>query len=334
MPELSALDLATVGAGASPRDALRDTVELARTAESLGYTRFWVAEHHAMAAVASSSPPVLIAHLAAATSTIRVGSGGVMLPNHAPLVVAEQFATLEALHPGRIDLGIGRAPGTDHATTRALRRAAALTHDTFSDDVAELLGYLEPGRPAHPFANPGAGYRPEVWLLGSSTFSARLAATLGLPFAFAYHFAPAELDGALAAYRSGYRPSRLHPEPRVMVGVSVVCAASDDEARYWAGPSALSVLLRARGHPGPLPTPEEAASYAYAPDERAFVAEATSSHVIGSPETVRRGLDDLVRRTGADELILSTRTHGLAERAASLSLVAEALVTGRTPQGR
>ncbi len=322
MTTLSVLDLATVGDGTTPAQALADTAALARAAERLGFRRFWVAEHHAMASVASSAPPVLIAHLAAATSSIRVGSGGVMLPNHAPLVVAEQFATLEALHPGRVDLGLGRAPGTDHLTTRALRRAAALTHDTFPDDVVELLGYFSPDRCAHPTPTPGPGYAPEVWLLGSSTFSARLAAALGLPFAFAYHFAPRLLDQALEAYRDGFVPSAGLLAPRVMVGVSVVCARSDDDARYLAGPSALQTLQRSVGRPGPLPRPETAAAYAYTPSERAFLGDALAGHVIGGPETVRAGLEELVRRTGADELIVSTRVHSLEDRELSLDLTA------------
>src|SRR5271155_6208862 len=194
MVPLSVLDLATVASGSTPAQALRETVEVASEVERLGYHRLWVAEHHGMPAVARSAPAVLIAHLAGATTTLRVGSGGVMLPNHSPLVVAEQFATLEALHPGRIDLGLGRAPGTDPRTARALRRSSELSADTFPNDVVELISYLLPrdGRPTHPSATPGSGYLPELWLLGSSTFSAQLAGMLGLPFSFAYHFAPAQ----------------------------------------------------------------------------------------------------------------------------------------------
>ena len=322
MTTLSVLDLATVGEGATPADALADSTTLAQTAERLGFRRFWVAEHHAMAAVASSAPAVLLAHLAAATTRIRVGAGGVMLPNHAPFVVAEQFATLAALHPGRVDLGLGRAPGTDPVTTRALRRAATLGHDTFPDDVVELVGYFDPRRAIHPTPTPGPGYAPEVWLLGSSTYSARLAALLGLPFAFAYHFAPQLLDEALDAYRGGFRPSPSLDAPRVMVGVSVVCAESDDDARFLAGPSALQILLRSKGRGGPLSRPETAATHPYTAGERAFVAAALMSHVIGGPATVRAGLAGLARRTRADELILSTRVHSLEDRVASLRLTA------------
>ncbi len=331
MATLSVLDLATVGEGSTPARALAATTGLAQSAERLGYRRFWVAEHHAMASVASSAPAVLIAHLATATSTIRVGSGGVMLPNHAPLVVAEQFATLEALHPGRVDLGVGRAPGTDPLTIRALRRAAALTHDTFPDDVVELIGYFAPERSSRPTPTPGPGYAPEVWLLGSSTYSARLAATLGLPFAFAYHFAPQHLDAALEAYRTGFRPSTSLTAPRVMVGVSVVCASNDDEAHYLAGPSALQTLQRAVGRPGPLPRPETAAAYPYSPAERALVDEALASHVIGGPETVGAGLTGLVARTGADELIVSARVHSAPDRERSLGLTMAAWVASGGP---
>ncbi len=296
---------------------------MAREAERLGYTRLWVAEHHAMAAVASSAPAVLIAHLAAATSSMRIGAGGVMLPNHAPMVIAEQFATLEALHPGRIDLGLGRAPGTDHVTARALRRAADLGATRFPDDVVELIGYLVPrDGPTHPSPTPGVGYLPEVWLLGSSTFSAQLAGMLGLPFSFAYHFAPALVDQALDAYRSNFSPSFLLSEPRVMVSVTVLCAPTDDEARWLSGSSALSVVQRATGRPGPLPSPEEAAAYEFSPSEQTLVDDALATHVIGDPRTVAEGLEALSRRTQPDELMISTRTHAYDARARSFSLVA------------
>ena len=297
---------------------------MARDAERLGYSRIWVAEHHAMAAVASSAPAVLVAHLANATSTIRVGAGGVMLPNHAPLVIAEQFATLEALHAGRIDLGLGRAPGTDHVTARALRRSADLSASHFPDDVVELIRYLLPSdAPVHPAPTPGSGYLPEVWLLGSSTFSAQLAGALGLPFSFAYHFAPALLDEALAQYRETFRPSILLAAPRVMVAASVLCAPTTDEARWLSGSSALSILQRSTARPGPLPSPVDAAAYEYTAGERATVNEALSTYVIGDPDTVHAGLEELVARTNADELLISTRTHGYEVRARSFTLVAE-----------
>ncbi len=325
MIPLSVLDLATVVTGSSPAQALRETTMMAVEAERLGYRRFWVAEHHAMPAVASSAPAVLIAHLANATSTLRIGAGGVMLPNHSPLVIAEQFATLEALHPGRIDLGLGRAPGTDHITARALRRTGDLHANRFPDDVVELIGYLLPREyPVHPSPVPGSGYLPQVWLLGSSTFSAQLAGTLGLPFSFAYHFAPALLDQALDVYRSNFRPSIFLGEPHTMIGVSVLCASSDDEARWLSGSNALSILQRSSGRMGPLPSPEEAAAYRFTPAESAIVDETTTSHLIGDPRTVYEGLVALAKRTDTDEFMLSTRTHSYEARARSFALIATA----------
>jgi len=325
MVPLSVLDLATVASGSTPAQALRETVQVAAEVERLGYHRLWVAEHHGMPAVASSAPAVLIAHLADATTTLRVGSGGVMLPNHAPLVVAEQFGTLEALHPGRIDLGLGRAPGTDQVTVRALRRSPEMQADTFPDDVVELINYLLPGDgpPSHPSANPGRGYLPEVWLLGSSLFSAQLAGILGLPYSFAYHFAPKLLDAALSTYRSNFRPSILHTEPRAMVAVSVLCAPSEAEALWLSGSSALSILQLRTGRLGPLPSPEEAADYVFTDAEKALVEETMSTHLIGDPDVVTEALRQLQDRTGADEIMLSTRAHSYETRLRSLSLVAE-----------
>jgi luciferase family oxidoreductase group 1 len=279
-----------------------------------------------MPAVAASAPAVLIAHLAAATARIRIGSGGVMLPNHSPLVVAEQFGTLEALHPGRIDLGLGRAPGTDPRTARALRRRADLGAEHFADDVVELIGYLsETDDPSgHLGAVPGPGYLPEVWLLGSSLFGAELAGMLGLPYSFAYHFAPRLVDEALRLYRGSFAPSTFLSRPRAMVAVSVLCAPSDDEARWLANSSALSILQLRTGRLGRFPSPEEGAQYPYSIADRALVEEAMATHVIGDPETVRRGLTELVKRTGADEIMLSSRAHSYGARARSLELVAEA----------
>jgi len=325
MIPLSVLDLATVATGSSPAQALQETTETSRVAERLGYHRLWVAEHHGMSAIASSAPAVLIAHIANATSTLRIGSGGVMLPNHSPLVVAEQFGTLEALHPGRIDLGLGRAPGTDPHTARALRRAGDLRADSFPDDVVELISYLLPreGQPSHPFATPGNGYLPEVWLLGSSTFSAQLAGMLGLPFSFAYHFAPNLLDPALEIYRSTFRPSLLLDRPRTMVAVSVLCAPTTEEAQWLAGSTALSILQRRTGQIGLLPSPEEAEAYPFTASDKAVVDDAMASHVIGDPTVVLKGLERLRQRTDADELMLSTRTHAHSARVRSLTLIAE-----------
>jgi luciferase family oxidoreductase group 1 len=324
MTTLSVLDLATVAKGATAAQALADTTRLAGVAEALGYHRMWVAEHHGMPAVASSAPAVLIGHLAGVTTTLRVGAGGVMLPNHAPMVVAEQFATLEALHPGRIDLGLGRAPGTDPVTARALRRSADVGADRFPEDVVELINYLvdHDGPTNGPSPVPGRGYLPEVWLLGSSTFSAQLAGMLGLPFSFAFHFAPALVDQALDLYRSSFRPTGLIDEPHVMVAASVLCADTDEEARWLAGPSALTVLQLRTGRLGPVVSPEEAAAYAYTDQERAIVEAATRDHAIGDPGAVHRRLTALVERTGADELMVSTRAHSFEARARSLTLVA------------
>jgi luciferase family oxidoreductase group 1 len=324
MVPLSVLDLATVASGSTPRQALAETTEMAAVVEALGYHRLWVAEHHSMPAIASSAPAVLIAHLANATSTIRIGSGGVMLPNHSPLVIAEQFGTLVALHPDRIDLGLGRAPGTDQATAQALRRSRDLDVDTFPDDVVQLIRYLLPneGPSPHPFSTPGSGYLPEVWLLGSSLFSAQLAGMLGLPYSFAYHFAPRLLDAALDNYRSQFSASILLEEPRVMVAASVLCAPTESEARWLSGSTALSILHLRTGRLGLLPSPEEAEAHTFDAAETALVEEAMATHIIGDPETVHHGLVSLQRRTGADELMLSTRTHSYEARALSHTLVA------------
>lgn len=325
MVPLSVLDLATVSRGSTPAQALAETTRLAEVVETLGYRRLWVAEHHGMPMVASSSPAVLIGHLADATTTLRIGAGGVMLPNHAPLVIAEQFGTLEALHPGRIDLGLGRAPGTDPATARALRRSQDLSADTFPDDVVELIHYLAPTDqpPAHPAAVPGRGYLPEMWLLGSSVFSAQLAGMLGLPFSFAYHFSPGYVDAALERYRSAFTPSFLLDQPHAMVAVSVLCADTDEEARWLSGPSAVNIVQLRTGRLGPLVTPEEAAMYQFSAAESALIRDTTATHLIGDPNTVQNGLVDLQQRTSADELMLSTRAHSYETRARSLTLVAE-----------
>ena len=330
MIPLSILDLATVATGSSPATALTETTAMAVEAERLGYHRLWVAEHHAMPAVASSAPAVLIAHLASATSTIRVGAGGVMLPNHAPLVIAEQFSTLEALHPGRIDLGLGRAPGTDHVTARALRRSSDLSASQFPNDVVELIRYLLPTELAtHPSPVPGHGYLPEIWLLGSSTFSAELAGALGLPFSFAYHFAPALLDQALDVYRSNFQPSRFLSRPHVMVAVSVLCAPTVHEAQWLSKSNQLSIVQRNAGRMGPLPSPDEADEHRFTADEMEMVRQSMASHIIGDLDAVVQGLEDLVGRTHADELMLSTRTHSFESRLQSFRLIADRFALAR-----
>ena len=316
----------------TPGAALRASIELAKAAEELGYHRDWVAEHHNMPGIASSAPAVLIGYLAEATRTLRLGSGGVMLPNHAPLVVAEQFGMLEAMHPGRIDLGIGRAPGTDQLTAHALRRTADLSADDFPQELAELMAFLDGSFPAdHPYRRIRAvpAGRPAIWLLGSSGFSARLAGVLGLPFAFAHHFAPANTlpEPALELYRSSFRPSEVLEAPYAIVTAAVVCADTPEEAERLAAPMGLSMLRLRRGEPGLLPTPEEALAHPYTPQERAAIAGITGSHIIGDQQAVRSGLADLHARTGADELMISSNIGAPKARLRSYELVAE---TART----
>jgi luciferase family oxidoreductase group 1 len=323
MPPLSVLDLAPVGVGSTAGAALASTVELARETERLGYQRFWVAEHHNMPGIASSAPAVLLAHVAAATSTIRVGSGGVMLPNHAPLVVAEQFGTLEALHPGRVDLGLGRAPGTDPVTAQALRRGPAqLSADEFPEQLTELIGYFAGPSSRGVTSVPGDGDRPDVWLLGSSGYSAQVAGLLGLPFAFAHHFSAANTLPALKLYRERFRPSERLSEPYAMVCASVLAAEDDDRARYLAGSGALSFLQLRQGKPGRVPTPEEAAAYPYSDIERRFVDDRLSQQIIGGPDTVAKGIASLLAETNADELMVTTLLHDPADRLRSYELVA------------
>ena len=288
-PVLSILDLSVVGRGSTPGDALAGSTRLAQEVERLGYQRMWVAEHHSMPGIASSAPAVLIAHLAASTTRLRLGSGGVMLPNHSPLVVAEQFGMLEALHPGRIDLGLGRAPGTDQVTAAALRRTTRLGDgNEFPELLGELLGYFNGTIPAdHPFhrirATPGLGDQPAIWLLGSSDYSARLAGRLGLPFSFAHHFAGSGTDAAVAAYREAFQPSEVLAEPYLMLGTSVLCAPTDEEARFLAGPGHLAITRLRQGAPDVYPTPEEAAAHEYSPAEQATIDGFTRGHVVGPP---------------------------------------------------
>jgi luciferase family oxidoreductase group 1 len=321
---LSVLDLAPVATGTSAGQALAQTTELARRTEALGYRRFWVAEHHNMPGIASSAPAVLLAHLAANTSTIRVGSGGVMLPNHAPLVVAEQFGTLEALHPGRIDLGIGRAPGTDQLTALALRRTmAGLGAEDFPRELSDLIGFFAGEHRHRITAMPGEGDMPAIWLLGSSGFSAELAGQLGLPFSFAHHFSAGNTVPALELYRESFRPSRWLDQPYAMVAVSVVCADTEERAQWLAGPARLSFLRLRQGRPGKLATPDEAAAYPYTDAEREVAEQRLVCQAIGTPETVHMQLSELVKRTGADELMLTTMVYDIADRARSFELVAE-----------
>ncbi|PRY35254.1 LLM class flavin-dependent oxidoreductase [Umezawaea tangerina] len=319
---LSVLDLAVIGSGSDATAALRNTTELAQRVEHLGYQRFWLAEHHGMPGVASSSPAVLIGHVASATSTLRVGSGGVMLPNHAPLVVAEQFGTLTALHPGRIDLGIGRAPGTDQKTARALRRSSGvMSAEDFPQQLTELMGYFEGTEDIS--AVPAPGNRPPVWLLGSSGYSAQVAGILGLPFAFAHHFSAENTLPALALYRQNFKPSAVLSEPYAMICAAVMAADTMEHARWISGPAALSFLRLRSGNPGLFPTPEEAAEYPYSDLERMFIEDRASSMVIGDPETVDAGLAKLLDDTRADELMITTMVHSNADRIRSYELISE-----------
>ncbi|MGF1596795.1 MAG: LLM class flavin-dependent oxidoreductase [Acidimicrobiales bacterium] len=320
---LSVLDLAMVADGATSAGALAETTALARRAEELGYTRFWVAEHHNMGTVASTTPSVLMAHLAANTERIRVGSGGVMLPNHAPLAIAEQFALLEALHPGRIDLGVGRAPGTDRATALALRRSPDNRDDEdFPRNLIDVLGLLgdartEQGLWQHFRATPVAAGTPAVILLGSSGFSAQLAGILGLPFAFAHHFDMGGTIQAVSIYRDAFEPSSVLDEPYTIVTASTIAAATTAEAEWLAGPSRLRRYGMRTGRMLPLLPPHEAAAHDEFPNA---VAMATSA-LLGTADEVAAGLDELADRTGAAELMLHTPTHGLDERIRSLELV-------------
>jgi luciferase family oxidoreductase group 1 len=329
MVPLSVLDLAPIVEGGDARRALHNTAELARRAEGWGYRRIWFAEHHNMPGVASAATALVIAHAAAATSRIRVGAGGIMLPNHAPLVIAEQFGTLEALYPGRIDLGVGRAPGADHATARALRRNLQRNVDGFPDDVVELIGYLRApdgaaadGRAVR--AIPGAGSDVPVWILGSSLYGAQLAAGLGLPYAFASHFAPGALVPALELYRSLFRPSPALARPYVMLGVNVIAADSEAEAAVLRTSLEQVFVQLRRGRPGPLPPPRPGFGDQLTAEERAALDETLACCFAGSPATVRAALDAFAARHGADELIVAAHIHDHDARLRSYALTAEA----------
>jgi luciferase family oxidoreductase group 1 len=323
MTELSVLDLAPIVAGADAGVALRHSLDLARHVERLGYRRFWMAEHHNMPGVASAATSTALAFIGAGTSSIRIGAGGVMLPNHAPLVVAEQFGTLAALYPGRVDLGLGRAPGTDMLTAQALRRTLAGGAERFPQDVIELLRYLQPAAPGQSVrAVPGAGAELQVWLLGSSTFGAQLAAILGLPYAFASHFAPAEMIRAAATYREQFQPSERLAKPHLMFGVNVVAAETDAEAERLASSLRQAFVALRVGRPGPLPPPVDGLELD--PESRAMLNHAFAEAIIGSPATVEARLADFVRRTGADEIMVSTSVYDHDARLRSFEIVAEA----------
>ncbi|AUX40911.1 hypothetical protein SOCE26_023130 [Sorangium cellulosum] len=325
MIPFSVLDLSPIVQGGDAAQAFRNTLDLARHAERLGYRRYWLAEHHNMGGVASAATAVVIAHVAGGTSTIRVGAGGIMLPNHAPLVIAEQFGTLESLFPGRIDLGLGRAPGSDQVTARALRRNLAGDVDGFPQDVLELMGYFRPAEPGQLVrAVPGAGLHVPIWILGSSLFGAQLAAALGLPYAFASHFAPAQMNQAIALYRREFRPSAQLASPYVMLGINVFAADTDEEARLlWTSLQQAFVNLR-RGRPGPLPPPAFGYERELTPLDHAGLEQALTCSVVGSPETVRRGLLDFITRTRADELMVTSQIFDHAARRRSFEITAAA----------
>ena len=323
MVPLSVLDLSPIVEGGDAAQALRHTLDLARHAERWGYHRYWLAEHHNMPGIASAATSVVIGHVAGGTTTIRVGAGGIMLPNHSPLAIAEQFGTLESLYPGRIDLGLGRAPGSDGLTARAMRRYSLVEEaEAFPRDVLELIAYFrEPGGPVH--AVPGAGLHVPIWILGSSTFGAQLAAALGLPYSFASHFAPGQMMQAIALYRARFQPSDQLARPYVMLGFNVFAADSDGEARLLFTSLQQAFLNLRRGQPGRLPPPSPGFEDQLAPAERAMIAQALSSTAVGGPEAVRTGLESFVGRTGADELIITSQIFDHTARLRSYQITAE-----------
>jgi luciferase family oxidoreductase group 1 len=337
---LSILDLSPVPSGSSSREAIRNTLDLARAADRWGYARYWLAEHHNTPGMACPSPEVMIGHVACATRRIRVGSGGIMLPNHSPLRVAEAFRVLEALHPGRIDLGIGRAPGTDAVTAYALRRGRADAED-FPSQLLELLAVAGGGFPAgHPLASVAAEPRdvdlPPIWILGSSDYGASVAAALGVGFAFARHLNPRGAEGALRLYRERFTPSGRAPGPRAILAASVVCADTAERAEELASSLGLAVVRMRQGRPAPLPSPEEALAHRYTDAERDQLRRYRRAQVVGDPVQVAAELRDLAERTGADELMVMTSVHSHAERLRSYELLAEAfgLPRGDAPAAR
>jgi luciferase family oxidoreductase group 1 len=325
MIPFSVLDLSPIVEGADAGQALRNSLDLAQHAEGWGYHRYWLAEHHNIPSVASAATAVVIAHVAAGTSRIRVGAGGIMLPNHAPLVVAEQFGTLESLFPGRIDLGLGRAPGTDQTTARALRRTLATDVDAFPRDVLELMMYFQPASAGQLVrAIPGAGLKVPIWILGSSVFGAHLAAELGLPYAFAAHFAPALLMPAIEAYRSRFKPSEILEAPRLMIGINVVAADTDGEARRLFTSLQQAFVNIRRGRPGPLAPPVDDLRSVISPLEELELNQMLSVAIVGSPETVRSGLGEFIERTRPDELIVAAQIFDHAARLRSYEITASA----------
>ncbi|KAB0485862.1 luciferase family oxidoreductase, group 1 [Pseudomonas reinekei] len=324
--KFSTLDLVPVRENGSPAQSLRNSLDLAQHVEKLGYQRFWVAEHHNMDGIASSATSVLLGYLAGGTSTIRVGSGGVMLPNHAPLVIAEQFGTLESLYPGRIDLGLGRAPGSDQMTARALRRERSGSADDFPEDVAELVRYLGPRTPdQRVIAMPGTGTNVPIWLLGSSLFSAQLAGERGLPYAFASHFAPRFMHEAIRVYRNHFKPSAVLDKPYVMLGVPLVAADTDEQADYLATSVFQRILALMRGQSLVQRPPVKTMDGLWLPHEREAVSDFLGLAMIGSPEKIRARLDVLVEQTQPDELIFTCDLYEHSDRLHSYELLAQVM---------
>jgi len=327
----SVLDLSPICQGGTAADAFRNTLDLAQNVERLGYQRYWLAEHHNMPGIASAATSVVIGHVAAGTKTIRVGSGGIMLPNHAPLIIAEQFGTLESLFPGRIDLGLGRAPGTDMRTARALRRNLAGSDDSFPQDVMELIHYFSAEMPTDPVvmgnqvrAVPGAGLKVPLWILGSSLFGAQLAAELGLPFGFASHFAPDYLMQALSIYRERFKPSAQLEKPHALACIGVFAAETDQEARRLFTSLQQQFIALRRGTPGPLPPPLDSMDGHWSPQERMMVEHSLMYSVVGAPDTVRQGLAEFIQATGVDELMITAQIYDHASRVRSYELTMEA----------
>ena len=324
MIPFSVLDLSPIVSGSTATTAFANSRDLAQHAERWGYQRYWLAEHHNMTGIASAATSLVIAHVAAGTQTIRVGAGGIMLPNHAPLIIAEQFGTLEALYPGRIDLGIGRAPGTDQQTARALRRNLNGSVDSFIEDVQELRAYFRPLQPGQAVrAVPGVGLNVPVWLLGSSLFSAQLAAKLGLPFAFASHFAPDYLLPALKYYRQYFQPSEVLKKPYAMIGVGVFAADSDTDAKHLFSSAQMQFLNLLRGTPGELNPPIDHIEQLWSPQEKSHIARTLTYSMVGAPDTIKKELQTLIADTQADELIVTAQIYDHAARLRSYELLAE-----------
>jgi luciferase family oxidoreductase group 1 len=331
MIPLSILDLAPITQGSNAARSFHDTLDLAQHAEKWGFQRFWLAEHHGMPGIASAATAVLLAYVGAGTKTIRIGAGGVMLPNHSPLLIAEQFGTLESLYPGRIDLGLGRAPGSDPVTSRALRRNLQTSSDEFPQDVIELMEYFA-GEDTKVRAVPGAGLSVPIWILGSSLFGAQLAAALGLPYAFASHFAPGQMMDAIEMYRARFRPSAQLARPYVMLGFNAFAADTTEEAELLATSVQQAFVNLRSGRPSTLPPPVPHYAEKISPAERAIIDSALSCSAIGTPEKVRAGLDAFIARTGADELMITSQIYDHTARLRSYELVAEIMNASRAPK--